>query len=154
MVVADSPEKPIAITTSMLRIHQGESGASFSINGWAAALMICSLSNVLSIASFITCYSSGSLRNIWNGLSAVCLLQCRFFMHRDVVSLVAFVLILWLIQACVARVSFVLKVFGMNFNNLATDMPGFRVPGHVIADFELICHDSSPATILKTQELT
>ena len=29
-------------------------------------------------------------------------------------------------------------------------MPGFRVPRHVIADFELICHDPSPATVYLT----
>ena len=59
------------------------------------------------------------------------------FVHRDVVRLVALDFILRIILARVVRISFVIEIFGMNLDDLAADMPGFRVPGHVIADFEV-----------------
>ena len=57
-------------------------------------------------------------------------------MHRDVVGLVALDFILWIILARVMGMPLVIGVFGVHLDDLAADMAGLRVPGHVIADFE------------------
>src|SRR5271157_1309910 len=76
--------------------------------------------------------------------------QRRAFVHRDVVGLIALDFILRIIRSGVVYVSLVINICCMHRNDLAADAPGFRVPGHVIADFELSWHhgpppDSSPS---------
>jgi hypothetical protein len=61
-------------------------------------------------------------------------------MHGDMVSFIAFDFILRLIRAGVMSISFVLRVLCMNFDNSAADVSGFRIPGNVIAYFEMCCH--------------
>lgn len=61
-------------------------------------------------------------------------------MHGDVVGLVAFYFILRLILARVVGVPFVIYVLDMNLDYAATDMPGFGIPGDVIADFKPFGH--------------
>lgn len=65
-------------------------------------------------------------------------------MHCDMVSLVALDLILRIFLAGVVRVSLVVEIFCMHLGDLATDVPGLRVPGDMIADFEASWHDGSP----------
>ena len=62
------------------------------------------------------------------------------FVHRDVVGLVALDFILWIVRARVMRVSLVISIFCMNLDDLAADMTRFRVPRHVIANFEFRSH--------------
>ena len=69
------------------------------------------------------------------------LFQRRTFVHSDMVTLVALDFILWIIWACVMRVSLVIGIFCKNLDDLAADMAGLRVPGHVIANFEFRGHD-------------
>lgn len=61
-------------------------------------------------------------------------------MHCDVVSLVALDFILWIIRAGVVRIVLLIDISCMHLNDLAVDIPSFRVPGHVIADFEFSWH--------------
>jgi hypothetical protein len=68
-------------------------------------------------------------------------------MHRDVIGLAALDLILRLILARVMSVSLVISVLCMNFDNGATDVAGFRMPGHVIADLESFGHHEPPITL-------
>jgi hypothetical protein len=68
-------------------------------------------------------------------------------MHRDVVGLAALDFILRIILARVMSVSLVVNVFGMHFDDLAADMAGLRVPGHVIADFEPFRHYEPPIAV-------
>lgn len=65
-------------------------------------------------------------------------------MHGDMVSFIAFDFILGLILTGVMRVSFVIHILCMDLDNPAADMSGLRIPGNVIADFELCWHDGSP----------
>jgi hypothetical protein len=73
--------------------------------------------------------------------------QRRAFVHRDVVGLVALDFILWILRAGVMRVSLVVGIFCMNLDDLAAYMAGFRVPRHVIANFEFRSHDGLPSVI-------
>src|SRR5579864_6886213 len=84
--------------------------------------------------------------------SGVCLLQRRAFVHGDVVGLVALDFILRIIRRRVVRISLVIRIFRMNLDDLAADMTGLRVPGHVIPDLEFLCHDGTPpVTLLSTR---
>ena len=65
-------------------------------------------------------------------------------MHCDMISLVALDLILRIIFAGVVRVPLVVEIFRMHLDDLAADVPGLRVPGDVIADFETSWHDGFP----------
>ena len=58
------------------------------------------------------------------------------FMRRDVVRLGALDFILRIVLARVVGMSFVIEIFGVYLDNCATDMPGFRVPGHKITDLK------------------
>lgn len=61
-------------------------------------------------------------------------------MHGDVVGFVALDLILRLVLSCMVGVAFVIHVSSMHFYDMACDHAGFGIPGHVVADFELIFH--------------
>jgi len=64
--------------------------------------------------------------------------------HRNVVSLIALDFILGVGDARVVRISLVINVFRVHPYDLATDVPGLRVPGYLIADSEFCRHDGSP----------
>src|SRR5512135_630343 len=71
-------------------------------------------------------------------------LQRRAFMHGDVVGLVALDFILRIILARVVQMPLEINIFCMHLGDLAADLPGFRVPGHMITDLEFLRHDGSP----------
>ena len=70
--------------------------------------------------------------------------QRRAFVHRNVVSLIAFDFVLWIVDSGVVYISLVINVFCVHLNDLAGDVACLRVPGHVIADFEMVCHIGLP----------
>src|SRR5450759_3540554 len=80
-------------------------------------------------------------------LSGVCLFQRATFVHCDMVGFVALDFILWIIGTRVVRVSLVIRIFCMNLDDLAADVTGLRVPGHVIANFEICSHDGISSVI-------
>ncbi len=65
------------------------------------------------------------------------------FVHRNVVSLIAFDFILWIILVRVMYIALVDNIFFVHFDNFSADVPGLRVPRHVIADFEFVSHGVS-----------
>lgn len=67
--------------------------------------------------------------------------QCFALMHGDVVCLVALNLVLRVVFAGVVNVAFVVNVCCVDFDDMAADHACFGVPGYVIADFELLCHE-------------
>jgi hypothetical protein len=78
------------------------------------------------------------------GLSCARFRQCLTFMHRNVIGLAALDFILRIVLARVMGVPLVVNVLSMHFDDVAADMACFRIPGHVIADFELLCHHEPP----------
>jgi hypothetical protein len=71
--------------------------------------------------------------------------------HGNVVGFVALDFVLWIILTGVMRIPFIIDILRMRFDNPAADIAGFRVPGHVISDFEVPCHDgASPVTVSPT----
>jgi hypothetical protein len=74
-------------------------------------------------------------------LSAVQLFQRRAFVHRDVVGLVALEFVRRIILARMVRVPLVLNILCVHPDDGSADVPGLRVPGHVIADFACARHD-------------
>ena len=62
-------------------------------------------------------------------------------MRRDVVCLGALDFILRVVLARAVGMSFVIKILSVYPDDCAADVPGFRVPRHVIADFEPFRHD-------------
>ena len=61
-------------------------------------------------------------------------------MQRNVVSLVALDLVLRVIFGRMMRVTFVVHILCVNFDDPTADMSGFRVPGHMIIEFEFLHH--------------
>ena len=61
-------------------------------------------------------------------------------MRRDVIGLVTPDLVLRVILAGVVRVALVVEIPGVDLDDGAADVASFRVPGDVIADFELGWH--------------
>jgi hypothetical protein len=66
--------------------------------------------------------------------------QRRPPMQRNVVSLVAFDLVLRVIFGRMMRVTFVVHILCVNFDHPTADVSGFRVPGHMIIEFEFLHH--------------
>jgi hypothetical protein len=62
--------------------------------------------------------------------------QDRTPMHRDVFGLQTLDLVLRIIFAGTMSVTLVISILCMDLDDRAADMTGFRIPGHVIADFE------------------
>jgi hypothetical protein len=54
--------------------------------------------------------------------------------HRDVVGLVALDFILWIFVARMVDIPFITKIFFVHLNDSAADVPGLRVPCHMITD--------------------
>src|SRR6185437_15751379 len=73
-------------------------------------------------------------------VSSAGLSQRRALVGRNVVGLVAPDLVLRVILAGVVRVALVVEVPGVDLDDGAADVAGFRVPGDVIADFEFGWH--------------
>ena len=71
-------------------------------------------------------------------LSATSFIQGRAFVHRDVVRLIALDFILRFILAGAAHMPFVIDVLEVDPDNLAAHISCFRIPGHVIANRELM----------------
>lgn len=70
--------------------------------------------------------------------------QRRAFVERDVVGLVALDFILWRVLARVMGVTLVSNVSCVHPDDRAANVPGLGVPGHMIANFESLCHDGTP----------
>ena len=62
-------------------------------------------------------------------------------MHGDVIGLVALDLILRIIRIGVVRVSLIIDICCMHFDDRSADVPGLRVPGYMISDFKLSLQD-------------
>ena len=62
------------------------------------------------------------------------------FMRRDMLCLGALDFILRVLLARAVGMSFVIKILGVYLDDCAADVPGFRVPRHVIADLESFFH--------------
>jgi hypothetical protein len=61
-------------------------------------------------------------------------------MHGDMVCLVTFDFIFRLVFAGMTRMSLIFRVVRMNSDNPAANMPSFRIPSNVIANFETFSH--------------
>ena len=66
--------------------------------------------------------------------------QCCAFVHGDVVCFVALDLVLRVVGGGVMGVALVVRVSGVDFDDVAGDVACFGVPGYVVADFEFLCH--------------
>jgi hypothetical protein len=64
------------------------------------------------------------------------LLQNRPFMHGDMLRLIAFNFVLWLIFGGMMDVPLVIHILRMDPDDPAADPPGLGIPAHVIAAFE------------------
>lgn len=64
-------------------------------------------------------------------------------MYGNMVSSVALDLVLGIVGIRVVRVSPVVKIPFVHFDDRSRDVPRFRIPGDVIADLELSGHDDS-----------
>ena len=56
--------------------------------------------------------------------------------HRDVIRLVTFDLVLWIILGAATHVPFVFGVMRMHVDDPSRDVTGFRIPTHMIPDLE------------------
>jgi hypothetical protein len=59
-------------------------------------------------------------------------------MGGDVVGFVAFYFVLRVVDGGVVSVTFVIEIFGVNFDDPATDASSFGVPTYVVADLEFV----------------
>ena len=66
--------------------------------------------------------------------------QCTAFMESDMLGLIAFDLVLWIVRASVVGVAFIIHVFRMHADDVTGDPARFRIPAYVIADFERSSH--------------
>lgn len=65
-------------------------------------------------------------------------------MRRNVVGSVALNFVLWIVLGRVMGVAFIVEIGGMDGLNRPADPAGFRVPGHMIANFEFLRHTYAP----------
>ena len=56
------------------------------------------------------------------------------------IGIAAFDFILWIVFSCVMRITFVIKILRMNFNNRSRNSSGFRIPVNFITNFKLSFH--------------
>lgn len=66
-------------------------------------------------------------------------------MHRYMVGLIALDFILRVTLRAAMHMSLIIVIPDMHLNDLTADMPGLRVPGHVIPYLESVCHLGSNA---------
>lgn len=76
--------------------------------------------------------------------------QSRTFVHRDMVSLIAFDLILWFVVASVNRVSLEFDRGCDHANDPTVHAASLRIPTHVIARAESTLHDVFPSLLSVT----
>lgn len=79
--------------------------------------------------------------------------ECRRLVQGDVVRLIALDLVLGIFRARVVRIPFVVDVLDMHFEDCSANATSFRVPGHMIANSEFMCHcipQSSRRSLLST----
>jgi hypothetical protein len=69
--------------------------------------------------------------------------ECRAFVERDVLGLVALDLVLRRFSARMVRVAFDVKIASMYANNYPVDAAGLRIPAHMIANLEVVPHGHS-----------
>lgn len=72
-----------------------------------------------------------------------CFFQCRAFVHRNVISLIALDFVLWIILVRMMHIVLVDYILGVHPDNFSADVPGLGVPRYVIADFEFVSHGVS-----------
>ena len=58
----------------------------------------------------------------------------------DVIGLVALDFVLRLVRGGTVNVALVIDILSMDFDDFSAHPPGFRIPAHVIADFECLDH--------------
>ena len=68
----------------------------------------------------------------------------RTFVRSNMVSLAALDLILRRLESRMMRASLVVKIVGVNLDDRAADMTGFRIPSYPIADLEPLSHLRPP----------
>lgn len=68
------------------------------------------------------------------------MIQCRTFVHGDVICLVALDFILWVIFTATTRVALVFGVTGVDLDNGTADLTGFRIPLDVISNPKFCAH--------------
>jgi hypothetical protein len=73
--------------------------------------------------------------------------------HRDMVGLVALDFILRVFLDRVVCIPFLSNIFGVHLNDLAADVPGLRIPGHVIADLKSSSHVGFRGILLQPQRI-
>lgn len=73
-------------------------------------------------------------------------------MGCDMVGLVALDFILRGVGRGVVRMTLVVKVAGMDGDDPARNAPGFRIPGDMIADLEVVTHVDGPLPPLNEGE--
>ena len=86
------------------------------------------------------CRSASASCQVGAARSATEMPQDRTFMQGDVIGLVAFDLVLWIILARVMDVALVVHVARMYPHDTTADSAGLRVPTYVITDFEGFRH--------------
>jgi hypothetical protein len=59
-------------------------------------------------------------------------------MHGDVVGLIAFDFVLWIVWAGMMGIPLVIYVFRMNSDNSTGDASGLGIPGDMISNFETL----------------
>jgi len=68
--------------------------------------------------------------------------------HSNVIGLIAFDFVLWIVLARVMDITFVFHVFDVHPDDFAPDPAGFRIPAHMRADLEPLGqpldHDEHP----------
>jgi hypothetical protein len=69
--------------------------------------------------------------------------QYLTLVQSDVIGLIAFDLVLWIVPARVMDVALVIYVLGMGPHDTAPNPPRLGIPAYVIADPERFCHDMS-----------
>jgi hypothetical protein len=72
-------------------------------------------------------------------------------MHCNMIRVITLNFILRFVSTGVVRVPLIIGVLRVNLDDSAADMPGFGIPGHVIADFKTFRHVIlRQATVLTT----
>ena len=77
-----------------------------------------------------------------SGRSVAKVPQYSSLVQSDMIGLVAFYLVLWIISARVMDVAFVIYVLGVDPHDTAANPPSLGIPGYVIADPKRFCHDT------------
>ena len=63
-------------------------------------------------------------------------------MRSNMIGFIAFDLVLQIIFTGMMCIAFIVEIGSVDFYDLSGYMSCFRIPSHVIADLEFVCHDS------------